>query len=207
MSPRSNHTEEGEGHKPFPSDDWDTAPEQIIEAFREAKGEADDALWMEADLCSIWRRHFLAHRRDKTVHPAYGMKMFKWLAGEIGMGTRALENYAKTADTFPVPPPDAAPDDYRYRVTGHEYIRFQHHNLCAPTDDPAGWLKKATEMLWSTIDLEAAIKASKGEVPPEKCPKRSRRDWCTVYQKCVAESECEGCPHRPAEKTEEGVRE
>lgn len=47
-------------------------------------------------------------------------------------------------------------------------LTWRHHLLAAKTDDPPGWLAKASDNQWSTREMEVALKAAKQKAEPEE---------------------------------------
>jgi len=163
--------------------------EALRNRFDDARVEEDTARWLKADIALAW----LGGDYPELID--WYPKMWKAMSAEVGISPGRLMIWARTSHVFP--------DEKR--VAGHEYITFDHHVICASTEDPEWWLNRAEYEEWSTRELRAAIREESGE--PGKCRHLKRCAYCQYQEKIIDIKECESCLLRDkagnkAQKTE-----
>lgn len=80
----------------------------------------------------------------------YGEDAIGKFAGEVGCSASLVRKQRQVSRVF----------ENGTRVS---LLSWRHHLLASQTDDPQGWIARASENQWSTRELAEAIKATKAE--------------------------------------------
>ena len=103
----------------------------LIQQLIEMRVSEHNAIWQQAAISYVLvKRH--------------GIKPGD-IASQINCSSVHVRDMVRTFEAFPEVE-DRCPE-----------LTWQHHKLCAKTDDPVGWLNKAVENGWSSRELSQAI--------------------------------------------------
>lgn len=105
--------------------------DELLQELAETYVEEGETHWRRAALMYLAVEKYEARPND--------------IAAACGCSGSTVQQYVKTFAAFP-DPSDRLPD-----------IPFTIYKICARTEDPQGWLRQASENMWSTRDLQRAI--------------------------------------------------
>ena len=109
--------------------------EEWCQFFIDLVGQEQDNLWIWADGCLAYKRHFRSG--------------FRSLCSSIPRSIRTCDSYSYTAEIFPPP---------RYFD-----VPFSIYRLAAYSLEPQYWLEEAAKNAWSAAQLREAIAADEGK--------------------------------------------
>lgn len=151
---------------------------QLVDEFTRTHQAQEALQWALADIALKWVQN--------KVRDYWRRKDWRGMSEEVGLAPGTLMRWAATVEAFPE----------AIRLYPHEYLTFEHHAICAATNDALYWLQLAADKLWSTAELKAAILEATGE-KVEECPAYERVVFCTVRQSVIQRSVCDNCLMRP----------
>lgn len=132
--------------KKLTGDNW--SYEDALSVFIQLREQEQGSLWAQADLA-------------RALTAKYGRKTATMLAKDVGLSAAYVRQLIAAANAFPDPSLRA------------QDLSFSHHRAAAMTENPEGWLERATENAWSHSEMLRAIRDSKDKIDEAEQARRA----------------------------------